>query len=371
MTKQTHFNHYVSLGGLAIGATALAWVLWGIDTQRMAQVLSQAKLPFLVLLPVSIAAEQVVRGWKWRQLLYDIQPIGTLRLFGAVMAGYFATMVIPLGVSPLVRSWLIARLEALKMSAVLATALIERLVDGVVFSAFVAFTLAFAAFADPGGSIRLGLVLGGFGSLALFSLTLLGLALYKRYSKRADKRYSERADNQHVEPSGESQGGQSHGWVASLAARLIERLPARFTGRFKGLAHSFAEGIIWPRSAWRGVAIVLASIAIKLIAITHFLWAGLAFGVILRPTEYVFLVVFLGFLIIITRIARIPGGFTFGALFALDLLGIADEPALAMVVAVQSATLLTFAVIGTFALWKHGFTLSELRPAKLGTIEGT
>ena len=76
---------------------------------------------------------------------------------------------------------------------------------------------------------------------------------------------------------------------------------------------------------------MLASILIKLIAITHLLWAGLAFGVMLDPADYVFLVVFLGFLIILTRLARIPGGFFFGAIFALDLLGVAEEQALAMV----------------------------------------
>ena len=53
---------------------------------------------------------------------------------------------------------------------------------------------------------------------------------------------------------------------------------------------------------------MLASVVIKLIALTHILWAGLAFGVVLRPADYVFLLVFLGFRIILTRFARILGG---------------------------------------------------------------
>ncbi len=335
-SRRPAWRRWWSIGGAALGALALAWVLWRVDYPRMAEVLASAQVPFLLLLPLAIGAEQLVRAWKWRQLLHVIRPVGTWRLFGAIMAGYFATVVIPLGISPLVRSWLVARIEALRMSTVLATAAIDRLVDGVVFTAFVALALGLAAFPDPTGGIRLGLALGGAGSLALFVLLLWALARYKRSA------------------------GRSESWIA----RLSDRLPARWSGSVKGVGRSFAEGIVWPREAWRGASVVLASIAIKAIAITHFLWAGLAFGVVLNPLDYVFLVVFLGFLIILTRLVRIPGGFFFGALFALDLLGVAEEPALAMVLAVQLSSLLTVCAIGAFALWRNGVALDELRLAK-------
>ena len=323
------WRRWWSIGGAAIGALALAWVLWRVDTQRMAAVLAGAQAPYLLLLPLAAAAEQLARAWKWRQLLHAIRPIGTWRLFGAIMAGYFANVVVPLGISPFVRSWLVARIEALRMSTVLATAAIDRLVDGVVFTAFVALALGLIAFPDPSGDIRLGLTLGGAGSLVLFALLLWALARYKLSA------------------------GQPQSWIG----RLADRLPARWSG----VGQSFAEGIVWPRQAWRGAAVVLASIAIKVIAITYFLWAGLAFDIVLQPGDYVFLVVFLGFLIILTRLVRIPGGFFFGALFALDLLGVAEEPALAMVLVVQLSSMLTVCVIGAVALWRHGVALDELR----------
>jgi hypothetical protein len=132
---------------------------------------------------------------------------------------------------------------------------------------------------------------------------------------------------------------------------------------------SFAEGVVWPREAWRGAGIVLASIVIKLIAITHFLWAGLAFGLVLNALDYVFLIVFLGFLIILSRLARIPGGFLVGAIFALDLLGVPDEQALVMVLLVQFSSLLATASIGAFALWRSGIALDELHLAKGNAVE--
>ena len=230
--KRRRWPGWWSAVGASIGAGAIVWVMWRVDYERLQGVVAEADVAFLLLVPLTIAAEQLVRAWKWRQLLHGIRPIGVLRLFGAIMAGYFANLLVPLGVSPLVRSWLVARLEALTMSAVLATAAIDRLVDGVIFSGFVAVALIFAVVPDPGGSIRLGLMVGGVGALALFALLLLALARFKRAGGRTDGR----------------------------TMRLIERLPARFAGPVKGFLRSFTDGIVWPEEPWRGVAIVLAGV---------------------------------------------------------------------------------------------------------------
>ena len=335
-----YWRHWWSVGGAVVGAVALVWAFARVDYDRMQHVVAQADLALLVLVPLAIAAEQWVRAWKWRQLLYVIQPISTPRLFGAIMAGYFANFLIPVGISPIVRSWLVARLEALKMGAVLATAAIDRLVDGVIFTGFAAAALIFAVFPDPTGGIRLGLAFGGAGSLTVFALLLVALARYKRRVGRSDD------------------------WIL----RWVDRLPARLGSPAKRFAQSFAEGIVWPGEVWRSLGIVLASIVIKLVAITHFLWAGLAFGVVLRPADYVFLVVFLGFLIILTRFARIPGGFFVGGIFALDLLSVAEEQALAMVLVVQFSSILVVSSIGAFALWRSGIALDQLRLAKGSSV---
>lgn len=212
-------SKYWLIIGSVIGALAFFWVLWRVDYGRLLDVVEGADKRFLILVFLSIAAEQLVRGWKWRQLLHTIRPISTLRLFGAIMAGYFANLLVPLGVSPFVRSWLVGRLESLRMSTVLATAAIDRFVDGVIFAGFVAAALAFAAFPDPGGGIRLGLMIGGAGNLILFSFLLYALA---RYGRRLGKQDS---------------------WIS----RLANRLPARFADRFRGVMRFFAEGIVWPR----------------------------------------------------------------------------------------------------------------------------
>ena len=142
--------------GIGIGLAAL--VLWRIDFAELGRVLAGARVEYLALVPAVIALEQLVRAWKWRQILHPLLPVGTLRLFGAIMAGYLGTFLIPFGVSPLLRSWLVARREGLKMSAVLATVAIDRMIDGVVFAILVVLVLAVAVLPDPTGNLRLGLL---------------------------------------------------------------------------------------------------------------------------------------------------------------------------------------------------------------------
>lgn len=326
-----------TVAGTLVGLGALGWVFGRLDYARLRQVLAGADTVFLTMLPLAIAAEQLVRAWKWRQILYPLRAVATLRLFGAVMAGYFGSLLVPLGVSPILRSWLIARLEALTFSAVLASVAVDRLIDGIVFTGLVVAVLAFAAFPDPDGNIRLGLAIAGAASFAAFALLLALLIRYRR------------------------DVANERSWIM----RLARRLPARFTQRGRAVLQAFAQGAAWPSEPWRRMAVVLASIVIKLIAATHFLWAGLAFGVLLRPIDYLFLIVFLGFIVILTHFARLAGGFIVGAVFALGLFGVEAERAVAMTLVVQVASIATVAVIGACALWRHGFSLADMREAQV------
>ncbi len=321
--------------GALLGMAALAWVLRRFDLNRFVSLLAGADPRYLVLVVAAVLSEQLVRAWKWRQLLYPLRSVGTFYLFGTIMAGYLLAMLVPFGFGTIARSWLVARRKDLKLAAVLATVALDRLTDGLVFACLVPIALLSVAFADPTGGIRTGLVWGGAGSFTLFALLLVALVGYRRGA---------------LAPEGR-------------VARIVERLPNRFRQPMRRIAISFAEGIAWPRKAWRGVGVLLASLAIKLIAATHFLWAGLAFGVVLEPGQYLFLVVFLGFLIILGHFARVAGSFIIGGVFALGLFGIDEERALAVVLVVEAANLLAVASVGAVSLWWQGVKLGELREA--------
>ncbi|MBX9592711.1 MAG: flippase-like domain-containing protein [Hyphomonadaceae bacterium] len=321
--------------GTLLGLAALAWVLRRFELNRFLAHVAEADARFLVLIAFAIMAEQLVRAWKWRQLLSPLRKgIGVFRLFGAIMAGYLLAIVVPFGFGTVARSWLVARREDLMFAAVLATVALDRLTDGLVFAALVPLALALVAFPDPSGGIRAGLLWGGAGSFALLVAAAAALIVYRRDVLAPDGRL----------------------------LRLASRLPPRWADTIRGQATFFADGVVWPGEVWRGAGIILASVLIKLLAVTHFLWAGLAFGVTLQPAEYLFVIVFLGFLIIIGHFLRMLGGFVVGSIFVLGLFGVAPEPALAMVLAVQGASLLSVGAIGALALWRQGSAFGQDEP---------
>jgi hypothetical protein len=311
-----------------------------LDLGRLPSVLLGAEPIWLLALAVSIPLEQLLRGWKWRQILFDIRPVGSLRLFSAVMVGYFANMIIPIGLSPLVRAWLIAGLEGLKISTVLVTTAIERFVDGIVFAIIVGILVIFATLPAADGDLRLGMMVAGGGSLVLFGGLFGGLFLIKRHLVAAE----------------------------SIVGRIIAWFERAFNGRFAGIGHGLSAGITWPKSRWRGLAVILASIGMKITSTTHFMWAGLVFGILLSPFDYLFIMVISGFALIISRFIRVPGGSMIGSAFALKLLAIADEEALTMVLAVHSSVIIMIAGIGAIAMWKSGLTVLKLRQAARGPM---
>ncbi|MFV2002089.1 MAG: hypothetical protein ACC619_03835, partial [Paracoccaceae bacterium] len=98
----------------------------------------------------------------------------------------------------------------------------------------------------------------------------------------------------------------------------------------------------------------------KAVAATNFLWAGLAVGVTLAPFDYLFLMVFAGFSLILSRFVRIPGGFIIGSGFALKMLGVADEQALAMILFSHIMSILLVVGFGLVILWRSGFAVRDL-----------
>lgn len=321
------------IGGL-VGLSILAWVLHGFRLDRFLEVLQEADIRFLLLLPTALLVEQTVRAWKWRQLLAPFADAGALRLLGAIMAGHLLAILIPLGVGAVARSWLVARRQQLRLPTVLATVAVDRLVDGLVFALLVPLALLGVAFVDATG-LRDLLFWIGTGGFVLLSILLLVLVRSKDGLLSAEGR----------------------------AVRAAGRLPFGVGPRAVDMAAAFAQGGAWPREPRRGLRVVGASFLIKPLAVSHFLWAGLAFGVLLRPGDYLFLFVCMGMIGVLGYFARAAGSFLLGAVFVLGLLGVDQERALAMALAVEGTNLLSIATIGALALWQQGLALAGLRTA--------
>lgn len=324
--------------GAVLAIVVLFWLYRDLDLDRFLAAIATAEPSWLAVLATTIVLEQLVRGWKWRQILFDLKPISSVRLFGAILAGYGVAVFIPLGISPLVRSWLIARLEGLRLAGVLVTTAIERFLDGIVFALIAALVALAGEIPRIEGDVRSGLAVAGLLNLALFSGLLWFIFLGRTPLERDDARVSRWID-----------------WVASKGGRYLE-----------GLRSALREGIIWPRDRIRQFGVVAAAVAMKGISVTHFLWAGLAVGVVLGGWDYLFLMVFAGFALVMARFVRVPGGFVIGSAFALKLLGVPDEQALVMILFNNVFSIVLVVGFGLVFLWRSGLDIRAARTTRMG-----
>lgn len=294
--------------------------------------LKGAKFWWIGVLAVTILLEQLIQGWKWRQLLYDLKPISSWRLTGAFLAGYGANVLVPVGISPLVRSWLVARLEGLRMATVLVTTIISRFIDGIVFAIIAGIVAIAGQIPKVEGDLQ-----AGFAAAGALNLFIFSGVLWLLFSSRA-------------------LFGKDNSWIS----RLLDWLAVKSRGRFGDLRSGLAKGIVWPRQPFRQTGVVAASFAMKAVSATHFLWAGLALGVVLGVFDYLFLMVFAGFALVLARFVRLPGGFVIGSGFALKLLGVPDETALAMILFNHMISLILVVGIGLAVLWRSGIDIRTM-----------
>ena len=319
----------------AVGAGLLAWVLWRIDYAAFRTALVGANIWFVVLVPVTILFEQCVAAGKWKLLLATVGGARLSRVFAASMAASLAGYVVPAVGSPVARSWLVARSEGLKFTSVLASIAVDRTVDAAAFVVIAIAALLMIGLPQSGESLHTGVIAGVAGSLLMVALFVTLLMAFRR----------------------NVQGG------GRGVHRLIFWLPARWRERARPIIDQLADGIAWPRSGGRASVIVLLAFCVKALAATHLLWAGLALGVQLAISQYVLLMVLIGFLLVLGRFVRIPGTFILAATFLLELHGVDRERALAMALIVQVSATVSVAAVACVALTWFGAELRELKAA--------
>jgi len=120
---------------LAVGAVSVALVVRGIDFSATWHALGRVSLPWVAIYLVTLGLTHVLRVSRWAHLL---APIGVrLRfrdLFVISTVGFMAIQALPVRLGEFVRPYFVVRTGHSRMSAVLGTVAVERIVDGLLIS---------------------------------------------------------------------------------------------------------------------------------------------------------------------------------------------------------------------------------------------
>ncbi|OGH60424.1 MAG: hypothetical protein A3G34_10320 [Candidatus Lindowbacteria bacterium RIFCSPLOWO2_12_FULL_62_27] len=125
--------------GVVVSCVGLAVALHGVRLDRLGAELASAPWGPVLALGLAMVLATGVRAYRWKVSIESFAPVAYKNVFSAFMAGMFGLNVIPARVGEYLRVFVLGKNSSLSQSAILATVVLERVVDGLtiltVFSA--------------------------------------------------------------------------------------------------------------------------------------------------------------------------------------------------------------------------------------------
>ncbi len=160
---------FVLIIGILVSIVFLAIGFRDADLAHVWETIQQAQVIWLVPGVAIYFLAVWGRTWRWHYLLRQIKPITLRTLFPIVVIGYMGNNVYPFRAGEVIRAYVLKRNENVKVSASLATIIVERIFDGLVMLMFVFVALPFAHIEQDW--LRTVIILGTlvfFGALVVF-----------------------------------------------------------------------------------------------------------------------------------------------------------------------------------------------------------
>ncbi|MDH3734075.1 MAG: flippase-like domain-containing protein [Gemmatimonadota bacterium] len=306
--------------GVAVSLALLAYTLRDVSVAELLEHLGHANLWLLLAATAAATLTFALRAIRWRILLLPVAGELSFRSrFATVCIGFMANNVVGARVGEFARGYSLTRIEPVGLSPVIASLVVERLLDGIVtvgllIPAYLVIGPERLASAGPLVEILTGfLIIVGIGIVVASAMVWLP------------------------------------GRLLALADKLTTRLPEKFTERLIGVLESFIDGLGVLRK-WRIlVAAFLWSVVVWVWNAFSFYLGLLAFDIV-EPgfTGSMLLQSIISLFVAIPSTPGFFGPFEFGARVCLELYGI--DPSLIVSFA-ASYHILTFLPVTLIGIW--------------------
>lgn len=157
--------------GVLISALALVAAFWGFQPARLWNVLRQGNYFYLLPLFLIMVVGLIVRARGWQILLGE--RITLPQAFFAINEGYLLNNVLPLRLGELARAYIVSRLSDLKAAQVLASIVLERVIDAGISLATLLFALTFIVAPDWADNLIKGVALLFGAAIVILAIVLL------------------------------------------------------------------------------------------------------------------------------------------------------------------------------------------------------
>lgn len=130
MALSTKTRHILNLAVvLVILAASLWFALQGVEWGGLWNTIARINLGWILVSVMVTITSHVIRAERWRILIPDGHTVGRFNAFSATVIGYMMNNIIPRS-GEVIRPWVLARRESRSFSRLLATVLVERILDG-------------------------------------------------------------------------------------------------------------------------------------------------------------------------------------------------------------------------------------------------
>jgi uncharacterized protein (TIRG00374 family) len=116
--------------GYSLSIACLIWVLRGYPIGDLIATIGSLDWRWVSLAVAADLSAYIVHAWRWNTLLEPVSRLGLWRTVQAIYIGIFANEVLPLRTGEVIRCYLMAHWNDLRLSLSLASAAVERLIDG-------------------------------------------------------------------------------------------------------------------------------------------------------------------------------------------------------------------------------------------------
>jgi glycosyltransferase 2 family protein len=322
--------------GVAVSVAAVWFSMRGVSLPEVWRALSHANpLGFVAVMALTLFSFWL-RAVRWRSLLSGGRTASLDSLYSATMIGFMANNVLPFRLGEFVRAWALARRERCSATMVLATIVVERVVDMIALLAILGLTML----VHP---IEAGSKAAEFTHAGATSLLVLtgGLTVFLVVLER------------------------SPGLARRFAHRLASVLPERHRGRAVAALDHFVEGLGLFRDLPRLFWVFLLSFALFACFAVAVQVSMLAFGGALPWYAGFVILVITAFAIMAPAAPGYIGTMNLACVAGLALFGVTD-PGLASSFSwfYWAAQWLPVTVVGLFYLRREGLSLRSLNQAQ-------
>lgn len=323
--------------GFALAVGLLYLTLRQVDLGELWTTIREADLGLVIAATAASIITMAYRAVRWRVLAMPVATLPLPSMVACTFMGWSTTVLLPGRVGEVVKPLLLARREGISRSSLLATVVVERVLDVAVLVVMLASYLALMPIPrvtdGTGRELVAALRVVGVTGIAGVTLGVAIVALGVRYPDRG----------------------------RAVLGSLFSRLPERLSPRVSAIADAFLRGFGALRNTRLLLLVLLHSVGIWSLILLTYMLMGEAFDLALPPYAMV-PVVAIGALGAVVPTPGAVGSYHKAVQVALaGLWGIAMAPATGFAIVAHAVGFLPPAAIGLVLLAREGVTISAAR----------